>query len=108
LHLFFPRLPCWRHCPWFSPQEFRCAPRSTPYQSCNIILPSMPRSIKWSLPSGFATEVLFYFSHSSPMSITCPVSFIVVDLMIKIIFGGEYKLWPSSLCCFLPPPLTST
>jgi hypothetical protein len=51
-------------------------------------------------PSGFPTNILYVFLVSS-IRATFPVHLILLDLIILIMFGEEYKLWISSLCSLL-------
>jgi hypothetical protein len=38
----------------------------------------------------------------------CPAHVSVLDLIIQIISGEEYKFWSSWLCSFCQPPVTSS
>jgi hypothetical protein len=58
-------------------------------------------------PLGFPTSNL-YTSIFSPIHITCPVHLNLLDLIILIILGEEYKSCRSSLCSYLHPPSTSS
>jgi hypothetical protein len=57
------------------------------------------------LPPGFPTKTLYAFL-SSPIHSKCPVNLVLVDLIILIVTGDEYKLRSSSACSFLQPPVT--
>jgi hypothetical protein len=50
--------------------------------------------------SGFPPKTLYGLIFS-PLHVTCPVALVPLDLIILIILGDKYKLWSSSLCCFL-------
>jgi hypothetical protein len=56
----------------------------------NIVLPSTPRSSSGLFPSGLPTKTLYapYLPH---IRATSSVHLILLYLITRIIFGGEYK-----------------
>ena len=73
----------------------------------NIIHPSTPTSPQWFFPSGFRTKTP-YTALSSPIRATCPANLILLDFIIRTIWGEEYKSFSSSLCSLLQSPVTSS
>jgi hypothetical protein len=131
LHNSMEYIPSWEANNYFVGEESVCllwnlkvhyhvhwilswADESTPYHhilffkiNFSIILPSMPRSHNWSLPFRFLTETLYailiHIIHN-----TCLKNLTLLDLMALINTHEDYKLWSSSLCSFLNPPVTSS
>jgi hypothetical protein len=56
--------------------------------------------------SGFLTKILHQLLVAL-MHATCPTNLILLDLIIMAVFGEKLKLWRSSLCTFLQPPVGS-
>ena len=72
----------------------------------NIILPSMPRSSKWSpSPRSSPLKPLMHLSCLPHVPHALPISFFLIN---QIIFGEEYTSLRSSLCNFLHLLVTST
>ena len=77
----------------------------------NIILPSMPRSFKWSLSFRFPPPNpqnhvhISHFSHTSHMPRT---HHLLLNLTTQIMSGEDYNRWSSSLCNLLQSPPTSS
>ena len=74
-------------CPYLEPdQSSPCISSHYLKFHFNIIVPSIPRSFKFSIPSGFPTKPL-YASFPCPTRATCPVHLILLDLIITRIIS---------------------
>jgi hypothetical protein len=73
----------------------------------NIIHPPTSWSSSGLFPSGFPPNNLYAFLFS-PIRATWPTDLILLDLIILIILGEEYRSQSSSLYNFLHSPLTSS
>lgn len=60
----------------------------------NIILPPRPRSVKWSLTSGFPIKITYFWG-------TFPSHFILIYMKAQITLGEEYNKWSFSLYNFM-------
>ena len=68
----------------------------------NITLPSTPMSSKLLFLSGLFNKTP-YASVLPPMCAACPIHFILLDLISRIMLGEEHRTWNYSLCGLIQP-----
>ena len=73
----------------------------------NIIHPSTPRSLQWSLSLRFPHQDPIH-PLSSPIHATCPAHLILLHFITRTVLGEEYTSFSSSLCSLLHSPVTSS
>jgi hypothetical protein len=102
--LFIPVVTSARYWPLSWARWLQSIPPHPISQRSILILSSHPRL--GFFPSGFPTKIMYavLFSHTRA---TSPANLTLLDLIIRIIFNEESKIWSSLLWSFLHPPVIS-
>jgi hypothetical protein len=93
-------------CPSPEPGESSLHPSYFMQVNFNIILQFTPVSSMWSVSFKFPHQEMCTILFFSSMHATCSTYCILINLIIQIIFGEDYKSWRCSLWTLLKFPFS--
>jgi hypothetical protein len=93
-------------CP--DPHLFSHCPLHTCWRSILMLSSHLRLSSKWCIFLRFPHLKTLYAPFLSPVSATSAAHHILLDLITRIVFGEEYRVWSCLLWSFLHSPVTSS